>query len=82
MDPKFFSFHSLRKAAITQVKALGMTREETLDRGNYASESTMIDTIYNHDSSGRGPLAANSGKRGSLPGKEEVAKRMPLAFDA
>jgi hypothetical protein len=82
MDPKFFSFHSLRKAAVNQMKALGMTREETLSRGNYTSDSTMIDTVYNYDTSGRGPLAANSRKRGSLPGKEEIAKRIPLAFDA
>lgn len=80
MDPGFFSFHSLRKAAVTQMKALGVSRDETLSRGNYSKDSVMIDTAYDYDSSGRGPLAAMSGKRDRLPGKEEAIKRMPLPF--
>jgi hypothetical protein len=36
LDPTLFSFHSLSKGAVIHMKALGVSREETLTRGNYS----------------------------------------------
>ena len=36
LDPTLFSFHPLRKGSVTHMKALGVSREETLARGNYS----------------------------------------------
>jgi hypothetical protein len=50
LDFALFSFHSLTKGAMTLMKALGVSREETLARGNYSRASIMIDTTYNYNS--------------------------------
>ena len=76
-----YSFHSLRKGGVTQMKALAVGREEILSRGNYSASSTMIDTVYNYDSSGMGPLAATGKGTGCLPGKEEARRRIPVPYD-
>jgi hypothetical protein len=73
LDPTLFSFHSLIKGAVTHMKALGVSREETLARGNYSKASVMIDTTYNYNSSGTGPLGAMNSNRAmnSNPGDLE-----------
>ena len=64
MDPKEYANHSLRKGAVTQMNAYGCTREETKARGNYSKESILVDTVYNHNNTGRGPTAASSSALG------------------
>jgi hypothetical protein len=80
LDPTLFSFHSLRKGAVTLMKALGVSREETLARGNYSKGSVMIDTTYNYDSSGIGPLGAMGGNRGKAPSREDITRKMAVPY--
>ena len=63
------------------MKALDMSREETLSRGNYSRNYVMIATVYNHDASGKGPCAAMSSSVGKALGREEVLKKLPLPYD-
>jgi hypothetical protein len=60
MDAKEFANHSLRKGAITQMNASGCLREETNSRGHYSKESVLVNTVYNHNNTGRGPTGASS----------------------
>jgi hypothetical protein len=60
LDRKEFANHSLRKGAVTQMKRSGCRREETNSRGNYSKASVLVDTVYNHDNTGRGPTGASS----------------------
>ena len=55
-----FSSHSLRKGGVTQMSALGASSEDKRDRGNYADESTVFDTVYDYSNVGLGPLACNA----------------------
>jgi hypothetical protein len=60
LDGREFANHSLRKGAVTQMRRSGCRREETNSRGNYAKDSVLVDTVYNHDNTGRGPTGASS----------------------
>jgi len=60
LDEKEFANHSLRKGAVTQMRRSGCLREETNARGNYSKSSVLVDTVYNHDNTGRGPTGASS----------------------
>jgi hypothetical protein len=80
LDPTLFSFHSLRKGAVTHMKALGVSREETLARGNYSKASVMIDTTYNYNSSGTGPLGAMNSNRANVPGREDIARKVAIPY--
>ncbi len=80
LDPTLFSFHSLRKGAVTLMKALGVAREETLARGNYSRASVMIDTTYNYNSAGTGPLGAMGRGRTNVPGREDIARKVSIPY--
>jgi hypothetical protein len=80
LPPLLFSFHSLRKGAVTHMKALGVSREETLARGNYSANSAMIDTVYNYNSAGTGPLGAMANKKGREPSREDVSRTIRLNY--
>jgi hypothetical protein len=80
LDPTLFSFHSLRKGAVTHMKALGVSREETLARGNYSKASVMVDTTYNYNSSGTGPLGAMNSNRAKVPGREDIARKVSIPY--
>jgi hypothetical protein len=80
LPPVLFSFHSLRKGAVTHMKALGVSRDETRARGNYSDNSVMTDTVYNYNSSGTGPLGAMAGKRGREPTREDIERAIPVAY--
>jgi hypothetical protein len=64
LDEKEFANHSLRKGTVTQMNASGCRREETNARGNYSRESVLVNTVYNHDNTGRGPTGASSSSVG------------------
>jgi hypothetical protein len=78
LDPTLLSFHSLRKGAVTHMKALGVSREETLARGNYSKAFVMIDTTYNYNSSSTGPLGAMNSNRANVPGREDIARKVAI----
>jgi hypothetical protein len=80
LDPTLFSFHSLRKGAVTHIKALGVSREETLARGNYSKASVMIDTTYNYNSSCTGPLGAMNSNHAKVPDREDIARKVSIPY--
>ena len=82
LDPDLFSFHSLRKGAITLMNAKGVPKEQILDRGNYSASSTVMDNSYNYDASGLGPRAANALTGGCRPGLDEVRRWMPARHES
>ncbi len=82
LDPDLFSFHSLRKGAITLMNAKGVPKEQILDRGNYSASSTVMANSYNYDTSGLGPRAANSLTGGCQPGLDEVRRWMPARLES
>jgi hypothetical protein len=79
--PDRFSFHSLRKGGLTHMSAKGVPKEQALDRGNYSENSQIMNTTYDYNASGLGPLASNSIEGGSRPGLEEVRRWMPAAHE-
>ena len=79
MDPREYANHSLRKGAVTQMNAYGCSREETKARGNYSKESILVDTVYNHNNTGRGPTAASSSANGRDITREDVYKQSKSA---
>ena len=69
LPPAYFSSHSLRKGAITHMRAAGATEEDRRDRGNYSAGSQVMNQTYDY-AVGLGPLASNS-----LPGARKLGVR-------
>ena len=81
LDPTEFGTHSLRHGMVTQMHAFGMSREETNARGNYARDSTLTQTTYNGDDTGRGPLAASAAGLGRRVGVKDIERQMSVPYD-
>jgi hypothetical protein len=80
LDPAEFSIHSLRKGAVTQLNAHGIQREEANARGNYAKSSVMVETVYNQNDTGRGPLASSSTDIGRRVGVADIRRQMHVSY--
>lgn len=76
LDPEYFSAHSLRKGAITHMRAQGTSVDDRLDRGNYAPNSLVMSLTYDQ-SVGLGPLGSNSLKGGRKPNVTDVKRLLP-----
>ena len=76
LPPDYFSSHSLRKGAITQMRALGSSEDDRRDRGNYAPGSQVMNNTYDY-ASGIGPLAANSLTGGYKPELSDLKRLIP-----
>ena len=76
LPPAYFSSHSLRKGAITHMRASGATEEDRRDRGNYAPGSQVMNLTYDY-ATGLGPLASNSLVGGRKPTIEDVQRLIP-----
>lgn len=76
LPPRYFSAHSLRKGAITHMRASGATEEDRRDRGNYAPGSLVMNLTYDY-ATGLGPLASNSIPGGRKPTIEDVRRLIP-----
>ena len=76
-DPAFFSSHSLRKGATTQMRALGVSDADIRDRGNYASGSEVMRITYDYSTAGHGPLSALSINGGAVPDVEAIRRYLP-----
>jgi hypothetical protein len=59
LPANYFSSHSLRKGAITHMRALGVSEDDRRDRGNYAPGSQVMNSTYDY-ADGLRPSAANS----------------------
>ena len=78
LDPNYFSSHSLRKGAITEMRSLGASEDDRRDRGNYAPHSQVMNITYDYGA-GIGPLASNSLVGGHKPTVEDVRRLIPPA---
>ena len=76
LDPDYFSSHSLRKGAITEMRSLGASEDDRRDRGNYAPNSQVMNITYDYGT-GIGPLASNSLVGGHKPTVEDVRRLIP-----
>lgn len=65
LDPNYFSSHSLRKGAITEMRCLGASEDDRRDRGNYAPNSQVMNLTYDYGVV-IGPLASNSGYKPTI----------------
>ena len=76
-----FSSHSLRKGGMSQIRGLGASADDRSDRGNYADDSTVFDTIYDYSTVALGPLACNVnlGTGGTIkPVVDHVKRCLPV----
>ena len=72
----YFSSHSLRKGAITHMRALGASEDDRRDRGNYAPGSQVMNSTYDY-ADGLGPSASNSLAGGYKPSLKDVKRLLP-----
>lgn len=78
LPPDYFSSHSLRKGAITQMRSLGSSEDDRRDRGNYAPGSQVMNNTYDY-ATGMGPLAANSLAGGHKPDLSDLKRLIPVS---
>ena len=79
LEPDYFSSHSLRKAAVTHMRALGVSDNDMKSRGNYAPGSTVMSTTYDFSAAGHGPLSSNSLLGGDRPDIADVRRHIPAS---
>ena len=72
---------SLRKGAITHMRALGACEDDFRDRGNYAPGSQIMNSTYDY-ADGFGPSASNSLTGGYKPTVEDVKRLVPAIRNA
>ena len=75
-DPAYFSSHSLRKGATTQMRAL-VPDADIRDRGNYAAGSEVMRISYDYSTAGHGPLSAFSTNEGTVSDVEAIRRYLP-----
>ena len=76
LPPNHFSSHSLRKGAVTHMRAAGASEDDRRDRGNYAPGSQVMNATYDY-ATGLGPLAANSLPGGYQPTVTDLHRILP-----
>jgi hypothetical protein len=81
LPPDYFSAHSLRKGAITHMRAQGATKDDRRDRGNYAAGSTVMNSVYDY-ATGLGPSASNSLEGGHHLDKKDLKRMTPPARES
>ena len=74
LPPDYFSAHSLRKGAITHMRAQGATEDDRRDRGNYTAGSTVMNTVSIKQPGGRSPSGQERPQAKDTTG-EEVSVR-------
>jgi hypothetical protein len=73
----YFSSHSLRKGAITHMRALGASEDDRRERGMFAVGSTVMNTTYDYAVTGLGPSASNSLEGGRKPTVNDLKRLIP-----
>jgi hypothetical protein len=81
LPPDYFSSHSLRKGAITHMRAQGATEDDRRDRGNYSAGSNVRNSTYDY-ATGLGPLGSNSLEGGHRFDKSDLQRLLPPAKKA
>jgi hypothetical protein len=82
LDPNEFALHSLRKGCATQLQAHGIQLEEANARGNWAQGSTLVQTVYNANDTGRGALSSSTTGLGRRVGVKDVSRQGIVAYEA
>lgn len=77
LDPAYFSSHSLRKGAPTQMRALEVSDSDIRDRGNYASGSEVKRITYDYSTAGHEPLSALSLCGETVPDVGAIRRYLP-----
>ena len=78
LPPSHFSSHSLRKGAVTHMRANGASEDDRRDRGNYAPGSQVMNSTYDY-ATGLGPLASNSLPGARQPTLTDIQRILPAA---
>ena len=78
LPPNYFSSHSLRKGAVTHMRANGVSEDDRRDRGNYAPGSQVMNCTYDY-ATGLGPLASNSLPSARLPTLTDIQRILPAS---
>ncbi len=78
LPPGHFSSHSLRKGAVTHMRANGVSEDDRRDRGNYAPGSQVMNNTYDYVT-GLGPLASNSLPGAQPPTITDIQRILPAA---
>ena len=73
----YFSSHSLRKGAITHMRALGASEDDRRERGNFAQGSTVMNSTYDYAVTGLGPSASNSLEGAHKPTINDLRRLVP-----
>jgi hypothetical protein len=73
----YFSSHSLRKGAITHMRALGASEDDRRERGNFSLGSTVMNSTSDCVVTGLGPSASNSLEGGSKPTLNDLRRLVP-----
>ena len=82
LPPNYFSSHSLRKGAVTHMRANGVVSEDDRrDRGNYAPGSQVMNDTYDY-AVGLGPLASNDLPGAVQPTITDLQRILPAARSA
>ena len=76
LPEEMFSAHSLRKGAMSDMRALGASEDDRRDRGNYAATSTVMAESYEY-ATGPGPLACMALVGGYLPTTDHLRRFLP-----
>ena len=79
LPAEHFSSHSLRKAATTHMRALGVSDGDMKDRGGYSAGSKVMASTYDYSSAGHGPLSSNALNGGVRPDVEDIRRFIPQA---
>ena len=81
LPPDHFSSHSLRKGAVTHMRANGVSEDDRRDRGNYAPRSQVMNDTYDY-ATGLGPLASKSLPGACQPTVTDLQRIIPAARPA
>jgi hypothetical protein len=82
LDPNEFSLHSLRKGCVTQLRAHGVQLKETNARGNWAQGSTLVETVYNANDTGREAWSSSTSGLGRRVGVKDISRQGRVAYEA
>ena len=77
LPPDYFSSHSLRKGATTQMSAMGVSESDMLDRKGYVTGSQVMRNVYDYHSRAQGPLASNANSGGTRLTTDDVWGWLP-----
>ena len=81
LPPNSFISHSLRKGAVTDMRANGVSEDDRCDRGNYAPGSQDMNETYDY-AIGLGPLASNDLPGAMQPTITDLQRILPATRSA